>query len=200
VIPSALLDKLQGMDPSDGLQPYVRDVHGFRKLCVVFQASGKLVTHPAYNLPRTPALAMKAAPSGDDDDWVDIGRAARLELLLSAMCRFVNTGGCPRDIDRLAGSLECELPDSWRPELEGYGLLGTSLNNEGEYEHLFAPHDGSYEGIRWVEGRFIEPVDLQDVLADIRKAEDAERDALEVDLLGEADPGAEKEVPGDAAG
>lgn len=88
----------------------------------------------------------------------DTSNVTRDELLLTAICRHLNTGGDPFDV--LARLQRVDV----RPEPvvypRDYELALSRLDNEGYYTHLFVAAD---HGVVWREAAYVERVTLQDV-------------------------------------
>jgi len=110
-----------------------------------------------------------------------MGEKTRVRELAEAVCRFLNTGGQLQELQGISSLLGLLLQGNWSLSIPGYYLLETHVNEDGDYEHLFAPESG-IKGIRWVEGSFIEPVDLTDVLNELR-AEEGKEITLGVDKV-----------------
>jgi hypothetical protein len=186
-------DVIEGADPDDGLSVQRVNLGNGAdvSLHIVFRAGGELV----------PLMAIGGKlNNGSAEIWRAVapesramGAHARMEAAMSAACRFVNTGGNIHDLQHAVESLNSllylnrEYTQPIELTIPGFHLLTTGVNDEGEHEHLFAADDGGFEGIRWVEGRFIEPVDLSDVL---EEGEVDPASTVEMELLPEPSSGA----------
>ncbi len=192
-------DVIKDADPDDGLNVVEVNLGGNAdvSLHVAFRREGELV-------PLVDVLGVTPTAKDSICFWEysspnsrSLGALARIKGLVQALCRFLNTGGTFAEMKDMHDTLEelfCAGSHD-RPILKipGFHLLTTGINDEGEHEHLFAADDGGFEGIRWVEGRFIESVDLSDML---EEGEVDSASTAKIELLPEPGPGAAEEVEG----
>lgn len=125
-------------------------------------------------------------------DWAnaqpaDCGAAKRLQHVLDAVCRYLNTGG---NWDEFGAAIE-RLRKVARGGLRfpGYHLLDSYLNDAGNFEHIFV-RTGTNKAVLWVEGEFIEPKTLEEILREQEEAgwtEEPQADPPQ--LLDQTDPG-----------
>jgi hypothetical protein len=180
-------DILADVDASDGLGVTRVAIGNSRSLHFTFRTAGEYHTLPGMASEDSLEFYSKADP-----DPESLGEMAAERELAEAMCRYLNVGGSPGGIGNLFRQvLKYRLPPLGIP---GYYLLATSLNADGEHEHLFAKQDGT-AGIRWVEGRFIEHVSLVDIVNDLRQengegahGDRQEEPAGQVDVLSPEGP------------
>jgi hypothetical protein len=172
---------LKNVDPNDGLTVERVDLGGGSDVSLhyAFREGGALVDAPIYNEANAEFWSSKSPDSRD------LGDASRLMEVMKGVCRFFNTGGTMMQLMHAVSILKTMtmIDHSWSMDIPGFHLINTQLNSDGEYEHLFASNDGT-SGIRWVEGRFIEPISLVDIANEMRK--EASSEIGEVGLFPEA--------------
>jgi hypothetical protein len=178
---------LENVAANDGLGVMAVDLGAGSSLSLhfVFRSGGELVPPRAV------------LPSGDGETSVEfwsrkradsraMGEAARMGELAKALCRFLNTGGQMQEVQSLVSELSFLVHTDWHMTIPGFSLLTTHVNEDGEWEHLFAPDKG-VDGIRWVENRYIEPVGLVDLVNERTREESSGSEESEhVELLPEA--------------
>ncbi len=100
----------------------------------------------------------------------DAGACLRLQLLLEAVARYLNTGGDWAELERTLRRTRAAVP--WSLNSDPYHLLMTDLTADVQpdgtvlrigYEHYFLK-EGATEGVLWSEGLFVESVDLHEHL------------------------------------
>lgn len=190
------LDKfIADTDPRDGFGISESTLGTYVSLNLIFRQGGN-----CQPLPWDPSRAFVEIqrwnkPLSD----ADYGEKRRIILLLEAMCRFLNTGGSFRHIDFLVAQLrETTAGGSREFGFPDYHLIDSSLNDDGDFEHVFASDTSPY-AVRWVEGEFLDVVPLADMKRELdeeeRKAADAVTELTGADgslpgLPAAADPAA----------
>lgn len=152
--------------PSDGFR--VRRVarHGNLALEMFVQAHGDAVIVAGNDAPEVELFSVSG------DRITGVGACARMQLVLEAAARYLNTGG---DWGQLFAALERARDWFHGAELSiGAGLtfLSTDLVTEPEtgvahYSHYFVGEqleDGGRCGMIWEEGHFFEPMTLSTYL------------------------------------
>lgn len=86
---------------------------------------------------------------GDADD-TDHGIARRIYYLADALCRFFNTGGAASELDDVVERFLTEVASGPLQLPQGYRLIDSYVNDDGHYEHVFAPPEGGRPFV-WVE-------------------------------------------------
>lgn len=138
-------------DPFDGVEPG----DGYRVERVVLDSPASSLSlfftlNTNYNDPQLePCDGTVEVAEWKDPGPVDAGASTRLELLLKALARYLNTGGTLGELDRtLEKSRELVVASALFP---GYYLYDSYLNLENTYEHIFARADNSGEAVLWIE-------------------------------------------------
>ncbi len=159
----------------DGFQVKTVEVGNEHSLYLVFYQNGEPVNPPwlADNDPNVGQMIWCRRNMTDKD----YGDKARLKLLADALCRFLNTCGTWAEIKYINSVLWDMSQGSFKFEIPGYHLIGSSVNTEGVYEHVFASPDAMW-GIRWVENQFFDVISLTELGHEIA---DADADGRYVD-------------------
>lgn len=123
---------------------------GWAELPVVSRDAA-LAASPEYAL--TGALRLWP-PAGEDLGPTDPAEADRLTLLAEAVARYLNTGGSPAGLKAVAGAVARHVPAGLT--LPGWRYVGSRINCEGVYEHLFVTPDDPGAAVVWVEGEAVE--------------------------------------------
>jgi hypothetical protein len=146
-------DPLLASDPADGYRVVPQEL-GAAVAWLEIQLLSGGETVPGF---QEGALSVELT-SWSNPDAPQFGERSRLQFVLEAVCRYLNTGGDWEDLKRVLMVMMAVAPGG--RHLGGYYYLGGELNSEGVFEHLFAKGDGSGAAVRWVENQFVEPVDL----------------------------------------
>lgn len=120
-----------------------------------------------------------------------LGSVDRLEHLLKAVCRYLNTGGSWQEMAPALKVMNRAVPSGL--VFPGFFLLESYVNTAGDFEHVYAQEGEKRAGddqdcVLWVEGDlgFIEPKSLEE----IKREQETGGDDLDIDW--EADEEAEE--------
>lgn len=155
------------LDPADGLRVRRHEVPGQRVGVEAFLRVGG-VPVPFLGAQET-FVVLKA---WDGPGLAEVGRCTRLQILMEAVVRYLNTGGDWQELGDVLKVLHDAFPV--RPADNGYTFLSTDVtlvdyDEETDrptigYEHYFL-RAGTQEGVLWVEDQFIEPRSFTDYLS-----------------------------------
>jgi hypothetical protein len=133
-------------------------------------------------------VAGGVAASWQPFDLAAAGEMSRLELLLAAVCRFLNTGGGWAQFDAAVSALKADFPGG--RDLGPYTYLSGRVTDDGTVEHTFLHGDG-LGGLRWVEGLYVDRLPAEKILEEFGRDADP---APEAEPDGGPVPGV---LPGD---
>lgn len=161
-------DPFHTTDPLDGYHSELIERTGRIVLTVQARFGGEPLPNP-----HRPGQTGEELLDLTDPTPAQAGHATRLDLLLSAMCRFLNTGGKFSELDELVRALDAV--GGVRIATPGYHYLTTHQTDDGD-QHVFVKNDATGEAALWqtparaasggLVGGWIEKTTLDQILED----------------------------------
>lgn len=169
--PQAMSDDpphLAGLHHSDGLRVLVDrgTAENEISLALGFCRGGVLVPPPFGGKTDDEESLVYTVARWENPKAKDYGQRVRLQWLLEAICRFINTGGSWIDVENVP-LLAKVFSGEFTAEFGDFDFIGTHIDDDGDIEHLFAK-PGCPKGVAWVEGAAVMEVDLSDYLDEIK--------------------------------
>ena len=181
-------DPFEGLDPKDGFR--VKQVDFPTKnptsisLHICAYVGGELQNIFPDRGPEEATVEIKEWKHPTPED---MGACNRLQLVLDAICRYLNTGGNWEELTRAMVAMKTVAFGGL--VFPGYHLLESQPNSDNDYEHIFVK-DGTDRAVLWVEDCFIDRFKALEQIKrereeDLWPAPTAEPDDPEEEIEGE---------------
>ena len=159
---------LKGLHHNDGLRVLVDRGVGENEISLAlgFYRGGVLVPPPPGGKTDDEDSLVSTIACWDQPTAWERGQRARLQWLLEAVCRFINTGGSWVDLENVP-LLAKIFSGEFTADFGDFNLIATHVDEDGDIEHLFAK-PGCPTGVSWVEGVTVMEVNLAEFLDRLR--------------------------------
>lgn len=144
-------DPFAGLDGDDGYRIECCEEANYLALFLTFYKGGQQINFLANQGPDASFLLRE----WHDQTPEDRGACTRLELLLRAVCRYLNTGGTFPEMARAVAVVQGFAVGGL--VFPGYYYAQARQTYGGDYEHIFVDSGNSEQAVLWQEGGDVGP-------------------------------------------